>query len=77
MQIVKYVNNKCVTIRFVETGQEKVVRYVRFAQGIPQADLLNFPPNGEAPLKHAVLITIGITTLVLAAVGGLIYWLCV
>lgn len=76
MQIIKYANSKCVTIRFLETGEEKVVRYMRFAQGTPRADLLKYPPNGDAPFKHAVVITIGILTLALSAIGGLIYWIC-
>lgn len=76
MMIVKYINNKCVTIRFMETGEEKVVRYIHFAQGTPRADILKYPPNGDAPFKHAVAITIGILTLTLSAIGGLIYWIC-
>lgn len=76
MKIVKYINNKTVTIRFMETGEEKVVRYIQFTQGSPRADILKYPPNGDAPFKHAVVITIGILTLTLSAIGGLIYWIC-
>ena len=76
MQITKYINNKTVTIRFMETGEEKVVRYIHFAQGPPKADLLNYPPGGDEPFKHAVVITIGILLLIISAIGGLIYWIC-
>lgn len=76
MQIVKYINNKCVTIRFIETGEEKVVRYIHFVQGTPKADMLKYPPNGDAPFRHAVAITIGIIILITALIGGLIYWIC-
>ena len=76
MQIVKYINNKNVTIRFLETGEEKVVRYIHFAQGKPISDLWNHPPGGDAPFRHAVGITIGILTLILALIGTIIYWIC-
>lgn len=76
MKIVKYVNNKNVTIKFVETGEEKVVRYDKFLQGMPSADLLNYPPYDDVPLKYAVVTMIAATLITLTALGGLIYWLC-
>lgn len=77
MQIVKYINNKNVTIEFLETGERKVVRYSMFTQGLPVADLLKYPSRTECSLKHAILIFAGITILILSAIGGLIYWICV
>lgn len=76
MQIIKYINNKNITIEFVETGEQRKTTYYNFTKGKPSANLLKYPSRTECSFKHAVAITIGISSLILAAIGGLIYWLC-
>lgn len=76
MQIVKYVNNKNIEIEFMETGERRKTTYYNFSKGVPSADLLEYPSRTECSLKHAVWITIGILTLILVLIGGIIYWLC-
>lgn len=77
MKIVKYLNNKNVTIEFVETGERKVVRYTQFAAGVPRADLLAYPPNGDCSIKQASFFSLAILTLALVGVlGAIIYYFC-
>ena len=75
MRIVRYINNKSVLIEFVETGEQRWVRYSQFRKGTPIADLLKYPSRTECSFKNAVWITIGIFAVVSAAIGGLIYWI--
>lgn len=77
MKIVKYINNKNVTIEFVETGEQKVVRYTQFATGAPLADILKYPPNGDCSIKQASIISLAILILALGGVfGAIIYYFC-
>lgn len=73
MKIVRYVNNKNVTIQFVETGEKKTVRYDQFSKGLPTADLLNYPVNNDCSFKHAVIFGVGTAAVVLSVIGATIY----
>ena len=75
MQIIQYKNNKDIVIEFVETGEKRNTTYYNFKKGKPTANLLEHPSRTECSLKHAVIITIGILTLILTTIGGLIYWI--
>lgn len=73
MQIVKYVNNKEVTIEFLETGERRNTTYLKFARGIPVADLLKYPSRTECSFNQAKWITIGGLVLFLGAISAVIY----
>lgn len=76
MQIIKYINNKNLVIEFVETGEQRVVRYIQFINGTPTPNLAKYPPKGECTFSQAKVILVSITTLILTAIGGMIYFLC-
>ncbi|MBD5381959.1 hypothetical protein [Clavibacter sp.] len=75
MQIVKYINSKCVEVEFLETGERIYVSYIQFAKGLPKADLLKHPSRTECSFNQAKWITIGGVILLLGIFSAFIYTL--
>lgn len=76
MRIIKYVNSKNIVIEFVETGEQRIVRYIQFVNGTPTPNLAKYPPKGECTFAQAKIISVAIITLILTAIGGVIYFVC-
>lgn len=76
LQIKKWICREKIQVAILETGELKWVSYMQFRKGNVEADIFNYPPNGDAPLKHAIVIFAGIAILILAALGGIIYNIC-
>lgn len=76
LEIKKWLCREKVEVQIIETGERRWVTYRDFRRGMVYGNFLEYPPNGDVPLRHAVVLAIGITTLILAVTGGLIYWIC-
>lgn len=74
MRIIKYNGNKDVVIRFLETGEERHVSYLRFRRGNIVANLLDHPVGSECTFTQAKWVTVALTGLAILAIAGLIYF---
>lgn len=74
MRIIKYNGNKDVVIRFLETGEERRVSYLRFKKGNIVANLLDHPVGNECTFTQAKCLTVAMTLLAALTIVGLIYY---
>lgn len=72
MLIVRYVNNKDITIRFVETGELRKTTYHNFNKGTVWANLLEHPVGNECTFQQAKVITVGLVILAIGAIAAAI-----
>ena len=72
----KWVNRERIQVEVAETGEKIWTDYWSLRRGDVTPNLYKYPPKGECHIKTAIFFTIGISSLILAAVGGLIYWIC-
>lgn len=73
MQIVRYRNNKDVTIKIIETGEMRKTTYYNFKKGKVGANLMKYPPGIGCTLKQASFILAGCVFTFLSAIVALIY----
>lgn len=73
MKIVKYINNKNIEIRFVETGEKRKTTYLKFRRGTVTANLLDYPVGNECTFRQAKWVTLGFLILAGATIGAIIY----
>lgn len=73
MRIIKYYNNKNVVIRFLETGEERKVSYIKFRRGTPMANLWDYPIGGDCSFKQAKRMSIGLAVIAVGLISALIY----
>lgn len=74
MRIIKYNGNKDVVIRFLETGEERRVSYLRFKRGKITANLLDHPVGNECTFTQAKWLTAACLALAALTIVGLIYY---
>ena len=74
LEIKKWLNRENVQVEILETHERQYVSYRDFRKGLVYGNFLEYPPNGDVPLRHAIVFFIGIITLILAAAGGFLYW---
>ena len=77
MRIRKWDSRERIQIEVVETGEKIWTDYWSLRRGDVTPNLYKYPPKGECSIKQAIFLTIGISSLILAAVGGLIYYFCI
>lgn len=74
MRIIKYNGNKDVVVRFLETGEERRVSYLRFKKGNIIANLMDHPIGNECTFTQAKWIVAGIVTLIAVMLAGLLIY---
>ena len=72
----KWQSRERVQVEILETHERQYVTYRDFRKGLVYGNFLEYPPNGDVPLRYAIVFFIGIMSLILAAAGGVLYWLC-
>ena len=71
MRIIKYNGNKDVVIRFLETGEERHVSYMRCNI---YANLFDYPVGNECTFTQAKWLTVGIVALIAVMLAGLLIY---
>lgn len=74
MRIIKYNGNKDVVIRFLETGEDRHVSYIRFKRGNIYANLFDYPVGNECTFTQAKWLTVGIVALIAVMLAGLLIY---
>lgn len=77
LRVIKWESRDKIKIEVLETGEEIWTDYWRLKRGVVMPNLYEYPPKGECTVNQAIFLSIGILSLFIAAIGGLIYWICV
>lgn len=72
--VKKWVNRERIQVEVVETGEKIQTDYWSLKRGAVTPNLFKYPPKGECSIKQALFLTIGISSLILALIGGIIYF---
>lgn len=75
MQIIEYVNNKNITIKFLESGEKRKTSYLRFRRGTVSANFHDYPPHTDCTFGQAKFFIITTGVLILAALCALAHCL--
>lgn len=74
LRIIKWESRERIKIEVDETGEKIWTDYWSLKRGNVLPNLYKYPPKGECSIKQAVFLTIGIVVLLIALIGGLIYF---
>lgn len=74
LRVFKWECRERVWVEVIETGEKICSDYWSLKRGDVTPNLYKYPPKGECSIKAAMFFTIGITSLILALIGGLIYF---
>lgn len=74
LKVVEWECRERIRVEVVETGEKIWTDYWSLKRGDVTPNLYKYPPKGECSIKQALFLTIGIVTLILALIGGLIYF---
>lgn len=74
LRIIKWECRERIRVEVAETGEKIWTDYWSLRRGDVTPNLCEYPPKGECSINQAIFLTIGIVSLIVTLIAGLIYF---